>query len=94
MGELIDLAEARARRARRLASRPGRPIAELEALIARLTPLVRARAPKQRRALQTELLAATGAISAGLYDEAKSRLERLAERLERADGAAPGPRDR
>ena len=56
-------------------------VARLERAVARLEPLLEgaARAGVQ---VETELLAVSGAVSLGLYEEAARRAERLAGRLQ------------
>jgi hypothetical protein len=60
-------------------------VARLERAVARLEPLL-ARAGRARAAvdLETELLAVSGAVSLGRYQEAARRAERLADRLSSA----------
>jgi hypothetical protein len=57
-------------------------VARLERAVARLDPLL---APTRRQRpgidLETELLAVSGAVSLGRYDDAAERAERLANRL-------------
>ena len=57
-------------------------VARLERAVARLEPLL-APARRQRAGidLETELLAVSGAVSLGRYDDAAERAERLADRL-------------
>jgi len=58
-------------------------LVRLERAIARLDPLVARGAGRLRAGLvESELLAITGALTAGFPDEAVERAERLAERLE------------
>jgi len=59
-----------------------RPIRRLEAAIARLESLVSSGLHRLGPRVESELLAITGAVSAGLVAEAADRAERLAERLE------------
>jgi hypothetical protein len=57
-------------------------VARLERAMARLEPLLaRARRPRARVDLETELLAVSGAVSLGRYDDAARRVEALADRL-------------
>ena len=54
----------------------------LERAVARLEPLLpRARRPRAGIDLETELLAVSGAVSLGRYDEAARRVEALVDRL-------------
>ena len=92
VGTVVEI--ERYRKRRRAARRAAPPAdakartAELEALIRRLTPLVQRETAGGRKAeLETELLAAVGAVSTGLHDEALRRLEALTARLEA--GATP-----
>jgi predicted component of type VI protein secretion system len=83
MGRVIELGEWRARREARTGVRS--PVGRLEAAVARLDSLIGARIASGReitRATESELLAVAGALSAGLLDEAATRLERLADRME------------
>lgn len=62
----------------------GPDVERLERAVARLEPLldrVGAHPAGSGVDLETELLALSGAVSLGLYDEAAERAERLAERL-------------
>jgi hypothetical protein len=76
MGSVVVLSEWRERRERD-------PLSRLDRAIARLDGLLR-RSGSGRLAgrVESELLAITGAVSAGLQDAAAERAERLAERLE------------
>jgi hypothetical protein len=59
-------------------------VARLERAVSRLEPLLEEVNGSRRKTgidVETELLAATGAVSLDLFEEAASRLERLAERL-------------
>ena len=77
MGQVIDLAEARARR---------RPLAvameRLDGAIGRLDPLVRLRGDRLPPSVAAELLAISGAVRAGNPERATMLAERLADRLE------------
>lgn len=55
-------------------------VARLEQAVARLEPLLE-QATQAGVQLETELLAVSGAVSLGLFDEAARRAERLADRL-------------
>jgi hypothetical protein len=55
-------------------------VARLERAVARLEPVLY-RASEAGVQLETELLAVSGAVSLGLFDEAARRAERLADRL-------------
>lgn len=85
MGRVIDLETWRIGRRTPPQSAPVR---RLDAAVARLDPLVTA---AEQRGLDprtdTDLLAITGAISLGMFDEAARRAERLADRLEHPAGA-------
>jgi len=76
VGSITHLSEWRERRERD-------PMTRLDRAIARLDGLLR-RSGSGRLAgrVESELLAITGAVSAGLEDAAAERAERLAERLE------------
>ena len=77
MGQVIDLAAARARR---------RPLAaameRLDGAIGRLDPLVRGRGDGLAPALAADLRAISRAVQAGDPDRATQLAERLADRLE------------
>ncbi|MGA9161500.1 MAG: hypothetical protein WB297_11645 [Actinomycetota bacterium] len=76
MGSVIDLRAWRERRERD-------PMTRLERAIARLDGLLRrSGSGRLGSRVESDLLAITGAVSAGLDDEAAERAERLAERLE------------
>jgi hypothetical protein len=75
VGSLIDLSQWRERRERD-------PMTRLERAIARLEGLLRLGSGRLGSRVESELLAITGAVTAGLEDEAAERAERLAERLE------------
>ncbi len=77
MGQVIDLAAARARR------RPLDVATErLDIAIDRLDPLVRRRGDRLPAALASELLAISAAVRAGNPERASKLAERLADRLE------------
>jgi len=83
VARVIELAEWRARREARTGVLS--PVGRLDVAVARLDALIGARIATGRsltRATESELLAAAGAVSAGLLDEAATRLERLADRME------------
>jgi hypothetical protein len=75
VAEIVDLAEFRERIERD-------PVRRLERAIARLDPLVKGGTGRIGRVVETELLAITGAVTAGLPEQAAARAERLADRLE------------
>ena len=76
MGTVVDLREWRERHEHD-------PVTRLERAIARLDQLLRRRGSgRLGPRVESELLAITGAVTAGLQDEAAERAERLAERLE------------
>ena len=75
VGSLIDLSQWRERRERD-------PMTRLERAIARLEGLLRLGSGRLGARVESELLTITGAVTAGLEDEAAERAERLAERLE------------
>jgi hypothetical protein len=76
MGSVVHLSEWRERRERDPMTRLDRAIARLDAL------LRRSGSGRLAGRVESELLAITGAVSAGLQDAAAERAERLAERLE------------
>lgn len=86
MGRVIDLETWRTGRRRLiLADDPAgeaAPVPRLDAAVARLERLMRAGTGRISARVETELLAITGAVSAGRMQEAAQRAERLAERLE------------
>jgi hypothetical protein len=64
-------------------------LARLEKAIARLDPLVAEGTGRLRTGyVESELLAITGAVTAGSAEEAAERAERLAERLEHPSARA------
>jgi len=76
MGTLIDLQEWRERHEHD-------PMTRLERAIARLDELLQRRGSgRLGPRVESDLLAITGAVTAGLEDDAAERAERLAERLE------------
>lgn len=75
MGRVIDLEAWRDERERDPVRRLERAIGRIDQLLARGTGRIGAR-------VESELLAITGAVTAGLDDEAAERAERLADRLE------------
>ncbi|MGZ4151469.1 MAG: hypothetical protein ACXVP3_03395 [Actinomycetota bacterium] len=86
MGAVIDLAAWKRRRERVvLAGDPVAspvPVPRLDAAVARLEWLMRSGTGRISARVETELLAITGAVTAGRMNEAAQRAERLAERLE------------
>ncbi len=75
MGSVIDLAGWRGQRERD-------PVKRLEHAIARVERRLERGSGRIGPRVEAELLAITGAVSAGLREEAAERAERLAERLE------------
>ena len=75
MGQVISLSEWREARVHDPVSRLERAISRLEGVLERGTGRIGPR-------VEAELLAITGAVSAGMQEEAAERAERLAERLE------------
>ncbi len=75
VGRVIDLEAWREERERDPVRRLERAIGRIDQLLARGTGRIGAR-------VESELLAITGAVTAGLDDEAAERAERLADRLE------------
>ena len=75
MGQVVDLQEWLERRERD-------PLTRLVRAIVRLDGLLTHGSGRLGRRVEAELLAITGAVTAGLEDEAAERAERLAERLE------------
>ncbi len=75
MGQVVDLREWLDRRDKDPLSRLMRAIARLDGLLTHGSGRLGGR-------VESELLAITGAVTAGLEDEAAERAERLAERLE------------
>ena len=58
-----------------------RGVARLERAVARLEPLLARGGAATGTQVETELLAVSGAVSLGLYEEAARRAERLGDRL-------------
>jgi hypothetical protein len=83
MGKVIDLQEWRQRHEHD-------PVTRLERAIARLDGLLRQGSGRLGSRVESELLAITGAVTAGLEDEAAERAERLAERLEHPSARRSG----
>ncbi|MEW6059018.1 MAG: hypothetical protein AB1551_02570 [Actinomycetota bacterium] len=99
MGSVIDLEGWRNRRELVVppyppAGRTGteapveRPVGRLETAVVRLGRLVTSGRYRIHPTVETELLAITGAVSAGRVEEAAERAERLAERLEHPSSLA------
>ncbi|TMK31115.1 MAG: hypothetical protein E6G61_04310 [Actinobacteria bacterium] len=99
MGRVIELDAWRRRRPRTHADAPldlvrdgrgRRPslLARLERAIGRLDPLVNGGTGRIGPRVETELLAITGAVTAGRVEDAATRAERLAERLEHPSSRA------
>ena len=82
MGAVIDLEAWRVRRERVVIALDAPAVPRLEAAVVRLERLMRAGTGRISARVEAELLAITGAVSAGRTDEAARRAERLAERLE------------
>ena len=83
MGSVIDLAAYRD-------SREQDPTSRLERAITRLERQLELGSGRISRRVESELLAITGAVSAGLPEEAAERAERLAERLEHPSARLSG----
>jgi hypothetical protein len=64
------------------------PLARLERAIGRLDPLINSGTGRIGPRVETELLAITGAVTAGRVEHAATRAERLAERLEHPSSRA------
>jgi len=75
MGQVVDLQEW-------LERRENDPLTRLVRAIMRLDGLLTQGSGRLGNRVESELLAITGAVTAGLEDEAAERAERLAERLE------------
>lgn len=82
MGAVIDLAAWRKRRERVVLVGDPVPEPRMDAAVARLERLMRSGTGRISARVETELLAITGAVTAGRLEEAVQRAERLAERLE------------
>jgi len=84
MGEVISIGEWLRDRGFHAAG-PSDDVARLERAVSLLEPLLEEvsdrRKPGKSIDVETELLAATGAVSLDLFEEAADRLERLADRL-------------
>ena len=87
MGDVVDLQAWRTRRERAPASGP-HPVPRLDQAVARLERLMRSGTGRISARVETELLAITGAVTAGRMVEATQRAERLAERLEHPSSLA------
>ena len=84
MGRVIDLRDWQEHRKHD-------PMTRLERAIARLEELLRRRGSgRLGPRVESELLAITGAVTAGLQDEAAERAERLAERLDHPSASRSG----
>jgi hypothetical protein len=83
MGSVIDLVAWRDAREHDPASRLERAISRLERQLALGSGRI-------SRRVEAELLAITGAVTAGLPEEAAERAERLAERLEHPSARLSG----
>jgi hypothetical protein len=82
MGRVISMDGWLERRERPHAEAEPDDVARLERAVARLEPLLAKDVGLEPgAALETELLAVSGAVSLGLYDEAARRAEQLASRL-------------
>jgi hypothetical protein len=92
VGRVIDFEAWR--RDRRLAFREvpdeaaQEPLRRLERAIRRLESLLKRGTGRISSRVESELLAITGAVTAGLPEEAAERAERLAERLEHPSARA------
>jgi hypothetical protein len=82
MGAVIDLGAWRKRRERVVLVGDPVPVPRLDAAVAKLERLMRSGTGRISARVETELLAITGAVTAGRMEEAAQRAERLAERLE------------
>jgi hypothetical protein len=82
MGAVIDLAAWRRRREHVVLIEDRVPVPRLDAAVARLERLMRSGTGRISARVEAELLAITGAVTAGRMEEAAARAERLAERLE------------
>lgn len=75
VGQVVELSEWRQARERD-------PVARLERAVVRLEAQLERGSGRIGRRVEAELLAITGAMTAGLQDEAAERAERLTERLD------------
>jgi hypothetical protein len=82
MGAVIDFEAWRSKRERLVLASDPAPVPRLDAAVARLERLMRSGTGRISARVETELLAITGAVTAGRMGEAAQRAERLAERLE------------
>lgn len=83
MGQVIELAEW-------LEARERDPVVRLERAVARLEVQLERGPSRLGRRVESELLAITGAVTAGLQEEAAERAQRLAERLEHPSARLSG----
>jgi hypothetical protein len=83
MGSVVDLAAWRE-------ARDHDPVQRLERAIARLDARLEGGTGRIGPRVEAELLAITGAITAGLQEEAAERAERLAERLDHPSARRSG----
>jgi hypothetical protein len=83
MGSIVDLAAWRE-------AREHDPVARLERAISRLEDQLRLGTGRIGPRVEAELLAITGAMTAGREDEAADLAERLAERLEHPSARLSG----
>jgi hypothetical protein len=99
VGQVVDLEAWRARRegvpvqtalVPRADPGPRRDVARLDAAVRRIERSMRAGRRRISARVETELLAITGAVSSGRMDEAVTRAERLAERLEHPSSRLSG----
>lgn len=82
VGQVIDFEAWRRGRPQAPRSDDRDPLTRLEAAIERLGVLVEEGTGRIARRVESELLAITGAVTAGLVEEAADRAERLVARLE------------
>jgi len=83
MGQVVDLQEWLERREKD-------PLTRLVRAIVRLDGLLTQGSGRLGGRVESELLAITGAVTAGLENEAAERAERLAERLEHPSARRSG----
>ncbi len=83
MGSIVDLAAWRE-------ARDHDPVARLERAISRLEGQLELGTGRIGSRVESELLAITGAMTAGMQEEAAERAERLAERLEHPSARLSG----